>query len=167
MRIFGFMMIFLLAAAASYADVSIYLFPRVERGRTPPSVSDLGTIDGDAEAAAVRSLAVDDALFADGYVDRKELADLVRPRVSGRVSIYGSGVKVSVAENGAAKEEPRIVIRKGNPVRFQVVNSVIRVEQAGTALEDGAAGEEIRVKLKGSAVSRGRVVNERVVELVL
>ncbi|HPV43762.1 MAG TPA: flagella basal body P-ring formation protein FlgA [Spirochaetota bacterium] len=167
MKIFGFIMLFLLAAAASYADVSIYLFPRVDRGRSPLSVSDLGTIDGDAEAAAVRSLAVDDALYADGYIDRRELVELVRPHVDGRVNVYGSGVRVSMAENGAVKEEPRIVVRKGSPVRFQVVNSIIRVEQSGTALQDGAVGDEIQVKLKGSAVSRGRIVNERVVELTL
>ncbi len=167
MKIFGFIMLFLLAAAASYADVSIYLFPRVDRGRSPLSVSDLGTIDGDAEAAAVRSLAVDDALYADGYIDRRELVELVRPHVDGRVNVYGSGVRVSMAENGAVKEEPRIVVHKGSPVRFQVVNSIIRVEQSGTALQDGAVGDEIQVKLKGSAVSRGRIVNERVVELTL
>lgn len=167
MRIFGFITVFLLAASASYGDVTIYLVPRVDRGTAPLTVSDLGTVDGDADTAAVRSLAVDDALFADGYIDRKELVGLVRPHVNGRLNVYGSGVKVGMAENGAVQEEPRIVVRKGSPVRFQVVNSVIRVEQAGTALEDGAAGDEIRVKLKGSAVSRGRVVNERVVELVL
>ena len=115
----------------------------------------------------MRSLAVDDALYADGYIDRRELVELVRPHVDGRVNVYGSGVRVSMAENGAVKEEPRIVVRKGSPVRFQVVNSIIRVEQSGTALQDGAVGDEIQVKLKGSAVSRGRIVNERVVELTL
>ncbi len=167
MKTFCFTLFLLLTAAALNAEVNIYLFPRVDRGRNPLTLSDMGKIDGDTEAAGAASIPVNDALFADGYVDRRELIDLVRANVEGRVNIYGSGVKVNVVEKDSVREEPRIVVRKGNSVRFQVVNSRIHVEQTGTALQDGAVGEEIPVKLKGSAVSRGRILNERVVELAL
>jgi hypothetical protein len=167
MKTLCFIMFLLLTTAAVYAEVTIYLYPRVDRGKNALVLNDLGTIDGDDEAAKVGSIGIEDTLFADGYIDRKELIDLVRAHVAGRVNIYGSGVRVSDAVTGAVQEEPRVVVRKGSLVRFQVVSSRVRVEQAGTALQDGAVGEEIPVKLKGTTVSRGRILNERVVELAL
>ncbi len=167
MRIFCATLALLLAGTAAFAEVNLYLYPRVDRGRNALVLSDLGRIDGDAETAQIGSIEIADGLFADGYIDRKELLDLVKGHVEGRVNIYGSGVRVSVVEAAAVPEEPRIVVRRGKAVRFQVVNSHVRVEQAGTALQDGAVGDEIPVKLKGQAVSRGRILNERVVELEL
>ena len=58
-------------------------------------------------------------------------------------------------------------MKSGSPVRFQVVCSGIRVEQMGTAMKDGAAGDVIPVRLKGSAVGRGVILDERTVELKL
>lgn len=167
MKVFLSIILLVAAATASWADLSIYLFPRVERGRGSLVLSDLGTIEGNAAASGIGSIVIEDGIFADGYVDRKEIVDLVRPHVEGRINVYGSGVLVHAGEAAPAVEERRIVVRKGSAVRFQVVNSVVRVGQMGTALQDGAVGDEIPVKLKGSAVSRGRIVSERVVELVL
>ena len=110
----------------------------------------------------------------DDVAEQHYLAGAERPALAaGRVltvprePIPGSGVLVHAGEAAPAVEERRIVVRKGSAVRFRVVNSVVRVGQMGTALQDGAVGDEIPVKLKGSAVSRGRIVSERVVELVL
>ncbi|MBP7738153.1 MAG: flagella basal body P-ring formation protein FlgA [Spirochaetes bacterium] len=169
MRVFLSVLILLLASTASWAEVSMYLFPQVERGRNPLVLSDLGTIEGDTATAGIGSIVIEDSVFADGYIDRKEIIDLIRAHADGRVNIYGSGVRVHVSEvpDTGTGDERRIVVRKGSAVRFQVVNSIVRVGQMGTALQDGAIGDEIPVKLKGSAVSRGRVVSERVVELVL
>jgi hypothetical protein len=167
MKAFCFILVLLLTSAAAYAEVNVYLYPRVDRGKNSLILSDLGTIEGDDEAAKVGSIGVDDALYADGYVDCRELNALIKAHVTGRVNIYGSGVRVNSAGPEAFREEPRIVVRKGSLVRFQVVSSRVRVEQTGTAMQDGAVGEEIPVRLKGTAVSRGRILNERVVELAL
>lgn len=168
MRIFFPALVLLMVATASFAEVNLYLYPRVDRGKKALTLSAIGTIEGDAETVArINSICIDDGLLSDGYLDQKEIMDLIRARVEGRINIYGSGVRVSINETGAVPGETRIVVHKGKTIRFQVVNSLIRVEQTGTAMQDGAVGDEIPVKLKGSAVSRGRILNERVVELAL
>lgn len=168
MRVLWCTLLLLLAATASYAEASLYLYPKVERGERQLVLSDLGALDGDAATLSrIGAVAVDDALVADGVIDRKEILDLVKSALNERITIYGNGVRVRTGEAAAVREEPRVVVHKGARVRFQVVNANVRAEQSGTAMEEGAVGDVIPVKLKGSAVSRGRIVNERVVELAL
>jgi hypothetical protein len=148
--------------------VSLYLFPRAERGAGVVVMSSMAMIEADPETAArVGNTAVAESFIADGYLDKKEIMEILRDSGAGRISIYGDGVRVPVPDNAAASAERTVVVRKGSTVRFQVVTSLVRVELTGTALGDGAVGEVIRVKLRGSAVSRGRILNEKTVELAL
>jgi hypothetical protein len=158
----------ILTAAACFADVSLYLFPSATRENGGAVMADMATIEADPETAErIGKTEIADTYLADGYLDRKEIMEILRGSGAGRISIYGNGVRVRMPETAGAPGERRIVVRKGSSVRFQVVNACVRVEMTGTALADGAVGEVIQVKLRGPAVSRGRVLNEKTVELVL
>jgi hypothetical protein len=153
---------------ACFAELNLYLYPRVEYKKGAITVSDIANIETDIQSAGlIESIGIDESFFSDGYLDRKEIMDILKDSFAGPINIYGSGVRVVKAEEDAAVRDSRIVVQKGSIVRFQVVNSGIRVELKGTAMGDGAVGDEIPVKLKGSTVSRGRIVNERVVRLAL
>ncbi len=159
-----------LCAPASFAEVNLYLYPRVEYSSGSIAMSDIANVETDTQSAGrIEGIRIDESFFADGYLDRKEIMEILKDSFEGTINIYGSGVRVVKAEGNAAVGEgdSRIVVKKGALVRFQVVNSGIRVELTGTAMRDGAVGDEIPVKLRGSAVSRGRIVNERVVRLAL
>ena len=151
-----------------FAELNLYLYPRAESKNGVIVMSDIAKIETDQETAGqIGSIAIDDTFFSDGYLDRKEIMDILKGIVSGRINIYGSGVRVVKADGNAVLHDSRIVVQKGKMVRFQVIHSGIRVELMGTAMHDGAVGDEIPVKLKGSTVSCGRILNERVVELAL
>jgi hypothetical protein len=161
----------LLAAAcatAAYADASLYLYPRAELKAGGIAFSDVAIIQSDpATAEKIRGAVVGDALIADGYLDESEIRQALAGLVEGRLSIYGTGVRVAGAPKGAAAEAAPAAVKKGAPVRFHVIHSGISVEMAGTALRDGSVGDVIPVKLKGNAVSNGTIINEHVVELQL
>jgi hypothetical protein len=166
--IFSAMFVLILFTAAQAAEAKLYLYPRVEGGQNGISISDIAKVDADADTAArIGGIGIAGELYADGYLDRKEIIGIIKERVDGRINVYGSGVRIVKRDLPAASDEPRIIVKKGSPVRFQVVNACIRVEQTGTAMQDGAAGDVIQVKLKGAAVSRGVILNERTVELIL
>lgn len=164
----GVMVAIVLLATACFAEVNLYLYPRAEWRKGSISMSDIANIEADAQSAVgIGSIGIQESFFSDGYLDMKEIMDILKNSVDGPINIYGSGVRVVRAEEHAAAPDSSIVVQKGAMVRFQVVNSVVTVECTGTAMSDGAVGDEIPVKLKGSIVSRGRVVNERVVRLAL
>jgi hypothetical protein len=151
-----------------FAELNLYLYPRAESKNGVIAMSDIAKIETDLETAAqIGSIGIDDSFFSDGYLDRKEIMDILKDTIAGRINIYGSGVRVVKVDSDAAPHDSRIVVQKGKMVRFQVINAGIRVELMGTAIHDGAVGDEIPVKLKGSTVSRGRILNERMVELAL
>lgn len=167
MRLLGSILIFIVCSSFCFAEVNVYLYPRVTAKTGGIVLSDIAKINADADTAArISAIVVDDRFFTDGYIDRKELEYILKDAVSETVNIYGSGVRISAPILDISSEE-RPVVRKGSPVRFQVTGGNIRVELAGTAMKDGAVGEVIPVKLRGTKISNGKIVNERVVELAL
>jgi len=157
-----------LFAPACFAELNLYLYPRVESKKGAITMSDIANIEADKQSAGrIERIGIDESFFSDGYLDRKEIMDILKESIAGPINIYGSGVRVVKVEGDAVVRDSRIVVQKGATVRFQVVNSGILVELKGTAMSDGAVGDEIPVKLKGSTVSRGRIVNERMVRLAL
>ena len=161
----------LLAAAcatAAFADTSLYLYPRAELKAGGIAYSDVAIIQSDpATAEKIRNTRVNDALLADGYLDESEIRHALASLVEGRLSIYGTGVRVDGTVKGAAAEAAAPAVKKGTPVRFHLVHAGVSVELTGTALRDGSAGDVIPVKLRGNAVSNGTIINEHTVELQL
>ena len=153
---------------AAFADVSIYLYPRVGQKPGGLVLSDIAEIDADTDTvAAISEIGIDARLALDGYLDRREIIHVLADRVRGRVNVYGSGVRVADPGGESATGSSRIMVKKGETVRFQVVNACVKVEIIGTAMKDGAAGDVIPVKLRGSTVTSGKILNEKIVELEL
>ncbi len=140
-------------------EASIYLVPRVALGGGPLELRDIARIevrDGDREALG--AITIDGALYADGYVDRREISDLVKARFQGTVMIFGGGVAVAGARQ--VPEESRdsaMAIRKGEKVRYSVHRGGVRIEINGVAMEDGVEGDEVRVKLHTNKIVPGKV----------
>ena len=168
MKLTAALIMVLAAAGACFADVNIYLYSRADAKPGGLVLSDVALIDGDADAAElVRGIPVDDSLRSDGYLDRKEIIELVKSKVAGRITVYGGGVRVARTEGGGPSSTAAVAVKKGSAVRFQVVNSSVRVEVAGTALKDGNPGDAIPVKLAGRKTVTGTIINEKTVELEL
>jgi hypothetical protein len=159
--------IFLFCTGTCLADATLYLYPRVDAAPEIP-LSQIASIEGDAETVArIKDVRVDEHFFSDGYLDRKELTELLAGKKAGKIRIIGSGVRIVREANDAAGRQREITVKKGDTVRFQVVNSSIRIEIFGIAMQNGVPGDVIPVKLKGSKVVHGKVLNERTVGLEL
>lgn len=164
----GIIIFFMALSVPCFADADIFLYPRVTRSSGEIVLSDIAKIEADAGTAIrIGGIVVDGNSVDDGYLDRKEVMDILGESGVDRVNVYGSGVRVFRTAISEPEAVSPVVVKRGKPVLFQVVSSRMRVELMGTAMLDGAVGDIIPVKLKGTAVSRGRILNDRVVELAL
>lgn len=168
-RLFLAILFMMTAAGTAFpSEVELYLIPRVERGAADLAISDIAMIRGGGESSArIGSLTIDPQLHADGYLDRSDIASILREGGAGKARIHGSGVRVVARAGGddAAHRPP--VVRRGAAIIFRAVRGNVHVEAKGIAMRDGAEGEIIPVQLKGKTVSRGTVVDGRTVELAL
>jgi len=161
--------LFLLHALAGYgwADVSLYLYPRINYA-TNVMLSNIAIIEGDTETVErIKNLSIDENFYSNGYLYKRDIVKMLKDTIAGKINIYGSGVRIIKLDSSAETLSSQKFIKKGDTVRFQVVSSRIRIELLGTAMKDGAPGDVIPVKLKGSKVASGKILNERVVELRL
>ncbi|HSV95886.1 MAG TPA: flagella basal body P-ring formation protein FlgA [Spirochaetota bacterium] len=161
------------SAAPSSAAVIVYLVSRAELSKAP-ALGDVASIDA---APGIRNmllnLAIPEKALSDGYVDRREVEDLLAAAVSEGVLVYGNAVRVNrmVREEPAAQEGSAVVseqlVRTGDAVNVRVKNNGIIIELSGNALQGGARGDEVAVKLKGNRTLKGRVVQKSLIELAL
>ncbi|MBN2158258.1 MAG: flagella basal body P-ring formation protein FlgA [Spirochaetes bacterium] len=166
----GAVIVLIALSAPCFAGGDIFLYPRVNRTSENIVFSDIAKIEADpGTTIRISGIVVDEGRVSDGYLDKNEVLDILRESGVGDVAIYGSGVRVfrETAGADAAMAAAPVVVKKGKAVRFQVVGRCMRVEVPGTAMHDGAVGDVIPVKLKGTVVSRGTIINDRVVELSL
>jgi hypothetical protein len=162
------MLLVLVCATCAFADASLYLYPRADIKAGGIAYSDIAIIDADSETAVrIGATPVDAGLLADGFLDESEIRRALEGLIDGRLRIYGTGVRVAAAGKNAAAERSTAAVRTGARVRFLVVRSGVRVEMTGTALREGSVGDVIPVKLKGTAVSSGTIINDSIVELKL
>ncbi len=162
------MIFMLMGASVCFADVDLYLYPRVERGEGGLVLSDIASIGADGETAnLIGNVVIDARLHADGYLDRSDIMEALGEGGVGRIRIHGGGVRVVTRASSTDGTRPPVAIRKGAAVRFQVVTGNVRVEVTGIAMHDGSPGDQIPVQLKGKTVSRGIIVNDRIVKLEL
>lgn len=168
-RLFLAILFMLTAAGTAFpSEVELYLIPRAERGEADLLISDIAMIKGSGESAArIGSLAIEPQLHADGYLDRSDITEALRAGGAEKVRIHGAGVRVVSPGGEGVPARSAPVVRRGAAVTFRAVRGNVIVEIKGTAMGDGAEGEIIPVQVKGKTVSRGRVVDERTVELAL
>jgi hypothetical protein len=99
--------------------------------------------------------------------------ELVAAAAGDVVLVYGNAARVSrtVKEEAAGVDEKtadvELLVTAGEPVGVRVKKNGIVIELSGNALENGAAGDEVAVKLKGNRTLKGRVVRKNLVELAL
>jgi len=160
-------------ASNAFAAVSVYLVSRAELGESP-SLGDVASVDAAPEARrALLSLALPEKVLAAGFVDRREVEELVAAAAGEGVLVYGNAARVSrtVKEEAAGLDEKaadvELLVTAGEPVGVRVKKNGIVIELSGSALESGTAGDEVAVKLKGNRTLKGRVVRKNLVELAL
>ncbi len=155
-RLLSLAVLILMLAPLAARDRSVYLYSRASAGAGGLRLADVGAIDADAESAASLGEArFDEKAFADGFVDRDEVAALLRSAGAPDVIVRGAGVRVTAAAAEIPAKE--VIVPKGGAVKFVVITGAVRITVPGTAAMDGAEGDTIGVKLRKGKTLRGVV----------
>ncbi len=156
--------IFYGAAGEALGSARIYLYPRVDL-KDGLCLGDIATIEtNDDDLDALAGLIVKNECLTDGYLDSREINDLVRS-TGIPCMIYGSAVRIvnpSTEEQPAGQYIP--LIKKGDHVTVISVRGRIRIELAGIAMCDGMKGDDVSVRTRGRSVLTGRVVDRKTLE---
>lgn len=163
----------LLFSGSVFAEVVVLLLPRAAAVGSL-RVRDLARVDAlDRVRGAVENIEVPEKLYQDGYLDRREIGELIRAHVKDLVLIYGNAVKISAKEGNAARgkkagsSSKHPVIKSGEQVNIVVRKNGISVLLTGTALGSGKVGETLSVRLKDAKKLNGIVREDKTVQVQL
>ncbi len=164
---------FVMPQHALFAEVNIYLISRFE-SEGEVRLCDVARIEAAAaDAARIGALPVMPALYADGFLDRKELEAMVKDSSAESIFIYGGAVKILAKKGPAATGDEELSpagelpVKAGDAVGVLIRGRGITVKLTGSAVEDGRMGDSVRVRIKGNRMLKGRVAENKMVEISL
>lgn len=98
----------------------------------------------------IQNLEIPAGLYADGFIDRKEVISSLRKNTNNIFFIYGNAVRVKRNSESEAMNKfdssGEIKIRKGDKINFIIKKNGIYLEISATAMNDGKINDEIFVK---------------------
>jgi hypothetical protein len=157
------------------AEVKVFVMSRAETDGTL-TVGDIASVDGEPAAAArIKSIAVKPELYADGYLDRVELETLLSSGFPDPVSLYGGGVRVTMAAPAVESEKKEVDpgtaedrdVCPGDAVDVFVRKNGIVLQTRGRAVEGGKKGDRIHVRVKGTRSLKGTIIDKKCILLAV
>jgi hypothetical protein len=148
-----------------YAEIKIFLHPR-SVAASNLILGDIASIEADQLISDnIKNITIEQSLYSDGYIDKKEIALLLKQYTNDNFSIYGNAVRVTNdlqddLYNTADQYDPAVILlRKGDRVNIIIKRNGISLMLKGTAIDDGKINDEIAVKLdnKAGALHRATV----------
>jgi len=170
--------LFFILSGIVFADIKIFLFHRIESTEDNIALRNVAHVFGNSVSLdEIRGITISEELYSDGYIDRRELGELLRKKTNDSVYIIGNAVRIVRtdldlelrAEDTCAGG---VLVRKGEVVNLIVRKKGISIRLIGKAMEDRREGEEINVKMRssrgrGSKIVKGRVKGCGEVEKIL
>lgn len=166
---------FILAAGLALAagETRLFLNPSVTSGGGL-LLGDVARIEADdATAEALNALPVDSALYADGFIDSREVRTLLLSRgIALHVGIFGTACRVNAPREGTPKksDDPdpgETVVKSGDRVDVMVRKNGIMIQAPGTAIDEGKLGDRVFIRTKNSRRVRGVITGRSTVEVDL
>jgi hypothetical protein len=164
--------IILAFSAVAYADVNIFLLPKVDAADDNITLGDLAKIECDESCVKTLSaIAIERYLYKDGLVDRREIIELLNGKVDEPFTVYGNAVRI-IKKDPLKKEAAPDSKLKNSVISGELVDIIVRtngivLQLSGTALQDGKTGETVKVMLRGNRRVRGRIAEKSLVEVSL
>ncbi len=155
-----------LTVAHAAGEATIYLHPNADLGERAMRIGDLGSIEGDeSQIEEISGMTVDPRFFEDGLIDRSEIREMIKERRGESVRIIGNAVRITAKREAktAGRQEAQTMppadgtVKSGDKVTIMINRKGICLQTGATALEDGKAGDTIRMRLKNAREVRGRV----------
>jgi hypothetical protein len=154
-----------------FADVRIYLYPRCEFEGQSLKFENIAWIDGDSEAIErIKKIQISDITWKDGYVDRREIDNILKNEQIGLFSVIGNSVRVKKSVGVRAEKEKiekmaEQSVKKGDQVTVLVVSRKITLKTHGLVSKSAFPGDEVPVEISKKRFVRGILKEDRVVEV--
>ena len=165
------------------AEIKAFLFQRVkiDNNQNNLAVSDIAKIEGSApDIQKINNHIVNETVYEDGFIDKREMFKLIKSITSDIVFIYGNAVSI-IKNSGVSidkmdsdifnsTDESNYIVKKGDRINVIVKKNKINIELTGKALSDGRQGDEIKVRVntfngKHTRLIKARVLNKEVIEV--
>jgi flagellar basal body P-ring formation chaperone FlgA len=164
---FIFIALILFLPLSIFGEVRLFLFPRVSQTNNVVKLGDITVLEGNIEVInIIKELIIDKSIYADGYIDRKEIYSLL-DFYRNDISIIGSSVRVKNSIKHITGTYLPGEILKGESIRIIILKNNIRLEIKGRALSSGFEGEIIPVRVKSGKRLNGKILSSKMVEIIL
>lgn len=137
-------------------------------------LGDVARIEADpATSGMLNALPVDNELYADGFIDSREVRVLLLSRgFNDHVGIFGTACRVNAPRETSGKktDDPvpgETVVKSGDRVDVIMRKNGIIIQAPGTAIDEGRLGEGVFIRTKNSRRVRGVITGRSTVEVNL
>lgn len=134
-----------------FADIRLYLYPRIEKGDEVLSVQDIGGIDCDTASDQIKAIEIDSTLYSDGYLDKKEIMSLIKSKTDEPVIIYGNAVRIFPKGGYLAAQNDtdvkKITVSTGQRISLRIIKKGVTLEVPGTVISIND-GKDVTVRLE-------------------
>ncbi len=162
---------------AAYGEIKLFLRPKVI-AVNDLLLSDIASVEaGQANADNINKIIIESSAYSDGYIEKRELASLLKRYTDENIIIYGNAVKVFI-DGQHSELIPDIqqnqindfILRKGDRVDIVVKKNGISILLKGTAVNEGKINDEVSIKLEDksgilSKLVKGKVKSRDLVEI--
>ncbi len=168
---------------SAQAEIKAFLFQRVEidNNQNNLAVADIAKIVGNsAGIQKINDYIVDESVYEDGFIDKREILKLIKGITNDVVFIYGNAVSIIKNHNDVINkmdtaavcdlDESNFIVKRGDRINVIVKKNNINIELTGKALSDGRYGDEIKVRVntfngKQTRLIRAKVLNKEAIEV--
>lgn len=169
-----FFLIIIFHSVSIFCATKVFLHSKYVMRNEKLFLSDIASFGG----TSVLEMEIPVELYKDGFVDRKEILNLLMNHQQGEYMVYGSAVRVLPVTIENSRDQ--YYIRKGDTVDILLKRKNIKIKVIGKSLVNAYVGQTIKVEIdnrklySGSASSyrsrnylRGVLKKGKVVEVIL
>jgi hypothetical protein len=157
-----FLIFLYLVPHSVYAMIKVFLLPRVVHEGKALQVQDVANVTGDLILLdKIKNTVIEPEIYKDGFIERKELFELLKKSTAVSPLIFGSAVRVVPAGDSALTpttdqaSREQTFIKKGDTVDVIIRRKNISIEMIGVSMVDATEGETVTVELQNRKQVKG------------
>lgn len=158
MRILYFLICFLFTYTGIFADISVYLNPRVEK-KNSIIVNSLGIIEGSGITDEIRNTVIPVKLYKDGYIDQNEIRFFLKEISGIEPVVYGTAIRIIEQKKNTAEESRDEIVKKNDTLIVTMQKGRIKITFSGRAMSSSSLHNIIPVKLKNNKIIKVKVLS--------
>ncbi|MBN1500947.1 MAG: flagella basal body P-ring formation protein FlgA [Spirochaetes bacterium] len=106
------------------------------------------------------------AVYEDGFVDKREIMDLVKSVTDETFFIYGSAVRI-LPDSQVNDVRNQFYVRRGDTVDILIKRKSISIEMIGKVLINARIGQKVNVEVDNKKILNGILKEGKLVEVIL